>query len=61
MSAEINRLVEQRQLRLAVIDMLAEPLEGEARATFVAEQRAKLERELPTPGKHHMRLYLRAV
>jgi len=61
MSAQIDRLVEQRQLRMAIIDMLAQPLAGDARDEFVREQRAKLERELPAPSRHHMRLYLRAV
>jgi hypothetical protein len=61
MGVEIDRLVEQRQLRMAVIDLLAQPLQDEARERFVADQRAKLERELPAPGRHHMRLYLRSV
>jgi len=61
MGAEIDRLVEQRQLRMAVIDFLAQPLQGEARERFVADSRAKLERELPAPSAHHMRLYLRAI
>jgi hypothetical protein len=61
MGVEIDRLVEQRQLRMAVIDFLAQPLQGAAKDAFVAEQRAKVERELPAPSRHHMRLYLRAV
>ncbi len=61
MGVEIDRLVEQRQLRMAVIDILAEPLQGAAREQFVAEQRVKLDRELPAPSRHHMRLYLKAV
>jgi hypothetical protein len=61
MSAEIDRLVEQRQLRLAIIDLIAAPLSGEARDQFILDQRERLERELPAPSRHHMRLYLRAV
>lgn len=61
MAQEIDRLVEQRQLRMAVIDFLAQPLLPEARAAFVSEQRAKLDRELPAPSRHHMKLYLRAI
>jgi hypothetical protein len=61
MGVEIDGLIEQRQLRMAVIDMLAQPLEGAAKDTFVAQQRAKLERELPAPSRHHMRMYLRSV
>lgn len=61
MSAETNRLIEQRQLRLAIIDMLARPLSGEDKEQFVADQRAKLERELPAPSRHHMRMYLKAI
>jgi hypothetical protein len=61
MGIETDRLVEQRQLRLAVIDFLAAPLVGEAKVAFVAQQRAKLDRELPAPSRHHMKLYLRAI
>jgi hypothetical protein len=61
MSAEINRLVEQRQLRLAAIDCLAQPLQGDVRQAFIEKHTAIMNRELPAPSRHHMRLYLKAV
>jgi hypothetical protein len=61
MGGQINGLIEQRQLRLAIIDILAQPLQGDAREEFIARQREILNRDLPAPSRHHMRLYLKAV
>ena len=61
MADEISGLIEQRQVMRGIIDMLAEPLTGDARAEFLITAERRLNDAYPAPGKHHMRMYLRSV
>lgn len=61
MGDEVSRLVEQRAVMRAAIECLAEPLEGDAKDQFLREAERKLNKALPAPGRHHMKLYLRQV
>ena len=61
MSDHVSRLVEQRQLRRGVLQLLAEPLPDDARAQFLDDAEADLNRQLPAPGRAHMRMYLKSV
>lgn len=61
MGDEVSRLIEQRAVMRAAIACLAEPLHGAAKDEFVARAEARFNRELPAPGRQHMKMYLRAV
>lgn len=61
MSDRVNRLIEQRQLRRGVMALLAEPLQGAEKEVFLSVAEEDLNTSLPAPGRHHMRLYLKAV
>lgn len=56
-----DRLIEQRLLRRAIIDILAAPLGGDARERFCTDAEADLNRSLPAPGRQQMRASLRVI
>lgn len=56
-----SRLVEQRILRRKVIEILASPLEGQAREQFLAAAEERIKRQLPAPSRQQMRRNLSIV
>lgn len=53
--------LENRLILRAVVDILAEPLKGEARETFVKNSDAIINRAAPAPGKSQKRMEIKPV
>lgn len=53
--------LERRQVIRRAIAILAEPLEGEAKETFIREATRRMNREEPAPAKEQRRRQLRVV
>jgi len=61
MTNSSTRLIEQRLLRRGVMNLLAEPLTGEAREEFLSSEEARLNSSLPRPTRAQMRSVLKKV
>lgn len=53
-------VIKKRQFLRMAADLLAGPLEGEAKAAFLADQEARINRSYPAPSPANMRSYLKA-
>jgi hypothetical protein len=58
MCESTNTNIERRVLMRAIVETLAEPLEGESRERFLASANEAINREFPIPSRQAMREFL---